>query len=75
MRAVFFKSLKVNKTTSSMTFEHNNTRDSNIPIRQMESLAVLLGGYNEYGRKIDIPKHRKRVTKIWDLIAEIENEI
>lgn len=75
MQTVFFKSLKVNKKTSTIVLEHEGTETSSIPELQMRALSILLGGYNQYGRSIDIEKYRELKRKAWDLVDEVANSL
>lgn len=71
---VNFKSLRVNKTTSQITLEHENP-DTMLISRQLEAISVLLGGYNVYGRSIDIDKHRDRVKRFMSIIEETYEDL
>lgn len=70
-----FKSLRINKTTSQITLEHSNAEKTTIIPRRLEAISVLLGGYNIYGRSIDIEKHRDRMKRFMDILEEVENDL
>lgn len=75
MKSLTLKSLKINKRTSSITWEHTDSEVSQQPCNDMTALAVLLGGYNTFGRKIDIDKHNSRLEKLNELIEETKNDL
>lgn len=69
------KSLEVNKLTSRITLEHSNSKETYLIPLEVEAIAVLLGGYNKYGRKIPIERHEKRKAIFMGMISEIMEEI
>lgn len=75
MQAVFFKSLKVKRTTSTIILEHEDTEISCIPDLQTRAISVLLGGYNQYGRSIDLEKYQELKRKAWELVDEVAQTI
>lgn len=63
------KTLKFGKTTSDIKLEHDvldSQEKTNIT-----ALAILLGGYNEYGRGIPVGKYQEIRSKFGDCIKEI----
>ena len=74
MRTIEIKDngLVIKPKTATVTLEWYNNE---IPVKQLEALAILLGAYNKYGRKIDLAKHRERIEIFGDLLKDIESEI
>jgi len=66
------KTIKNTANTSKIVLDrlnnHNNETD-------LKALAVLLGGYNEFGRKIDLKTHRDNMIIFADLIEKVGNEL
>jgi hypothetical protein len=60
-----FKRLEYGKTTSKIVLEHKKNRN----LDDLESIAILLGGYNKYGRNIDIKQYNRLKAK-FELILE-----
>lgn len=75
VRKISFKSLTVNKNSSKIIVKHSNSEYSEGISRQMESIAILLGAYNEFGRNTDLTKHIQRTKKFWSLVEEIEKDL
>lgn len=75
MRVVWFKKLKVNKTTSQITLEHISSESTKAVEIQMRAISILLGGYNVFGRSIDLEKHEERLIRFCDLLEEIEADL
>jgi hypothetical protein len=73
MREATFKSLKINKTTSVITLEHYN--NSGREEKELKAIAILLGGYNEFGRSIDLNEHRNTMKKFSELIDGITDKL
>lgn len=65
------KKIDVAKTTAKITLDRLNTNSD----LDLKALAILLGGYNEFGRKINIEKHRENMIIFNDLIYEISKQI
>lgn len=59
--------LKISKNTANITLEWFN---SNGTESELKALAILLGAYNRYGRKINLDVHRERVAKFRELLEE-----
>ena len=64
--------LTINKHTANVSLEWFSRE---IPVKELEALAILLGAYNKYGRSIDLNKHRERVIIFRDLLEDIKSEI
>ncbi len=41
----------------------------------LRALAILLGGYNKFGRKIPLDQHRDNMIVFKDLIEKISNQL
>ena len=72
---VFFKRLDVNKFTSKVTFEHGSTANKGDIINEMEAIAVLLGAYQKYGRKLGMNKYDELRLKFEELLGEVNRGI
>lgn len=70
--SIVIKKLDIKKTTATVTLEWF---DRYTPTKELEALAVLLGGYNEFGRKIDLDTHRRNIIKFKELLDEVEEAI
>jgi hypothetical protein len=67
------KSLNIGKTTTKITIEHDNTDDSVKVSNRIIALYILLGGYNEFGRSIDLDKYKDIKRRFNECISEIES--
>jgi hypothetical protein len=67
------KKLNMRGKTSILTLEHDSTEKSIIPHDEVMAIAILLGGYNEFGRKIDVLKYQEIRGRFNDCINEIKN--
>lgn len=65
--------LQIGKSVATLKIEFFNAGKHTE--KELKALAILLGGYNKYGRKIDLDKHRERIRRFVDLIDEITNDI
>lgn len=61
------KQLTVGITTSTIKMEHSSSFDSSSITDELQAIAILLGGYNMFGRKIPL--------KIWEPIRDQFSEI
>lgn len=68
------KNLKIGDKVSTISIE-SDSRLKSTRENELKALAVLLGGYNRYGRHIDLDKHRERIIIFSDLIMEIAAEM
>lgn len=68
----FLKKLNIGKTTSTITVEHDNTDKSVLPLNEITAIAILLGGYNEFGRKIKLQEYQRIKEQFDYCIAEIK---
>ena len=64
------KNIEIKKTTAKIVLDRLELRSE----LDLKSLAILLGGYNEFGRKIPLDKHRKNMIAFKDLIDEISKD-
>lgn len=55
-----------------MTFEHSSTYTSIIQHNEIIAIAILLGGYNEFGREIPVEKYQEIQTRFNDCIYEVK---
>lgn len=67
------KKLTVEAKTAKITLDRLNYSTGND--QDLRALAVLLGGYNEYGRKIPLDKHRENMILFKDLIDSISSQL
>jgi hypothetical protein len=67
-----FKSLTVNKNVSVMKFEHEDATQTHDIIHELECIAVLNGGYNQYGRQINIGRWVELKQQYKELLDEIK---
>jgi len=72
--------IKVNSQSSEVKFDnkHNSRKrverayDRHCNERRAKAIAILLGGYNKYGRSIDLDKY-KEIKEVFDsAILDIE---
>lgn len=66
------KKLIIGKTTSTIIVEHSDTNKSISSFDEVTAIAILLGGYNRFGRKIDVIKYQKIKTEFDSCVAEIK---
>jgi len=66
-----FKKLEVNKLTAKITLDRLVTDSDD----DLKALSILTGGYNKYGRKISLDKHRENMKRFQDLIEEIKKDM
>ena len=67
------KQLSTGNNVSTIKVEHNKI--SNSIDAQLRSLAVLIGGYNQFGRKIDIVRYNELKSQFEEIISEISDII
>ncbi len=60
---------KANKKSVTITFDNIYTE------AEIKALCVLLGGYNQYGRKMELEKYTQAQEKFYDIIDEVTNNI
>lgn len=65
------KKLEINKKTAKIVLDRLNLSDET----DLKALAILVGGYNEFGRKIPLDKHRENMIIFKDLIDSISKEL
>jgi len=58
----YFKSLKITAMTCRITLEKGYQADAEL---EFKALAVLMGGYNQYGRAVELEKY-EQVKKRFD---------
>ena len=63
---LYFKQFKTGRRTSTMTLDHDNSLVHKRPFELLKALAILMGGYNVYGRHIPLEEYQ-------DLKKEFEN--
>jgi len=66
------KSEQIKEKTVSITLDRLSLSENENDIK---ALFILLGGYNAYGRKISLEKHRENMKKFNDLIEDISNSL
>lgn len=66
------KKLNIGNKTSTITFEHESTEKSCRPDKELKAIYCLLGGYNEFGRHIDIDKFSEIRDKFLDAIYDVK---
>lgn len=53
------KKMEMGKTFTTFKVEHSNSDRSEFVENELIAIAILLGGYNEFGRKVDLQKYRE----------------
>jgi hypothetical protein len=66
------KKVEVGNTVSHLTIEHDSTLKSIEPYNQTIAIAILLGGYNEFGRKIPLEKYQEIKARFNECIEEVK---
>lgn len=66
---ITFKKLQANKKSSNITFSHYDYRG----LDDLEAIAILTGGYNKYGRNIDISTYYKLKDQFESILNKIKN--
>ena len=66
------KKLTIGVTVSTLTLEHENTKNSCRASNALNALHCLLGGYNEMGRTISIEQYRKIKDQFDQAINDID---
>jgi|TARA_S200002703_G_C3582964_1_gene179044 hypothetical protein len=72
---VNLKKITVGKTTSTIKVEHPNTEYNVARVNKLHAIAILLGGYNELGRKMDVERYLELKQKFDNLVREVVKEI
>ena len=67
------KKIDIKKTTTAITLEHD-TLDS-YDEKDLKAIAVLLGGYNQFGRNIPIKDWQVIKSRFDEIVAEVSNKI
>ena len=65
------KQLKIEKKTAKIILDRLSITND----QDLRALAILLGGYNEFGRKIPLDAHRHNMIKFKDLIDDISKQL
>lgn len=65
------KTTEIKKTTSKIVLDRLNVDND----QDLKALFILLGGYNEFGRKIPLETHRKNMIVFKDLIDKVSKEL
>lgn len=66
------KSLSVSRTVSTLKLEHDNIDSNDEQEKEILAIAILLGGYNQYGRKISLEDYQKIKDRFKDCIQEVK---
>lgn len=69
------KSLNIGKKTTKIILEHDDTDKNVDPTNEIIAIAILLGGYNEFGRKMETDKYVILKRKFSELISEIKSQL
>lgn len=70
--------LTVNVKTATIKLEKfgiSRPSMSNEDLKWLKSLAILLGGYNKFGRNIPLDQHKENVAIFKELITKISNQL
>lgn len=66
--------LKIKEKTATITLDWCNSKNHYI-VKELESLATLLGAYNKYGRKMNYDRFKELQNNFKNIIAEISESL
>lgn len=66
-----FKSLEVKQRVIKVTFEKYGEFQGKKRVNEIQAICCLTGGYNKFGRNIDIEKYNELVERFNDIIEEV----
>lgn len=69
------KKLNMGDKVSKLTIEHESTEKWLENHDEVMAIAILLGGYNEFGRKIPVEKYQEIRSRFNDCINEVKRMI
>lgn len=70
-----YKSLTTSNKVATLKLEGDYTEARNIDTVKAEALAVLVGGYNVYGRSVDLEKYYDIKKRFDLLVSEMATEL
>ena len=72
---VNLKNLNMGNKVSKLTIEHESTEKSLNNHDKIMAIAILLGGYNEFGRKIPIEVYQEIKGRFDECINEVKHRL
>lgn len=67
------KKLDMKNKVSKLTIEHESTEENQTNHDKVIAIAILLGGYNEFGRKIPLNVYKEIESRFHDCINEVKD--